>query len=117
MSQQLKKMREQYAGKEIQIGRACTYVASAAAFAAAASDFVDMKYAGGLGNFGLVLIILRIYFNVPRVIAQSIRPNEKWYKLETQYLIEKLPWVDVMGRAGWIFLFSAVICQMFLGIS
>ena len=55
--QRLKQYRQPYK-KEILFVRALAYVATAAFFAAAASDFASQASASALGNLGLVLILI-----------------------------------------------------------
>lgn len=113
---ELEKLRAQKGGKEMRYAHALAFFGTAASIAAAASDVVDKAYAGALGNLGMFLILIRFYLNVPRVIAKAVRPDERWYRMETDHLYDVFPWAEQVGRVGWVCLFVGVVLQLGLGI-
>ncbi len=114
--QQLKHYRQPYQ-KEIRFVRILMYVGTAAFFAAAASDLASNASASAIGNFGLVLILLRLYLLSPLIVARAKRGDQKWVQAEADALFERYPWADQLGRAGWWLLIVAVVLQLFLGIA
>ena len=93
------------------------YVATAGSFAAGASDMVDNAVASALGNFGILLILYRLYVLGPLLVARSSLGNDRWVDAEAQWVEDNYPWLDTVGKAGWGLLVVGVVLQMFLGIA
>lgn len=93
------------------------YVATAASFAAGASDVFDHAVASALGNFGILMILFRLYVLTPVLVARSSEGDEKWAEDEAQWLEDNYPWLDTMGKAGWGLLAAGVLMQMFFGMA
>lgn len=111
----IEKLRAQSA-QQIRMASWGLFVATAAAAAAAANDFVQGAQASALGNIGLLLIMLRVYWNVPRTVAAAKKTDKRWPQAEIEYLEERYPWADSVGKAGWVLLVGAVVLQLFLGL-
>ena len=90
---------------------------AAAAFAAGASDMAGNAVAGGLGNFGILLILVRVYFMAPVVIASVRAQDSQWAAEEEEELMRRAPWVHIVGRAGWGLLFVSVGLQLLLDVA
>jgi hypothetical protein len=112
----IERLRAEGGARPIRSACAMLFVATAAAAAAAASDFVSGAQASALGNVGLLLIMLRVYWNVPRSVAASRSGNKRWLQAELDYLQERYPWADAVGKAGWVILVGAVALQLFFGM-
>ncbi len=112
----LERLRAQGGAKEIRTASGGLFVATAAAAAAAANDFMQGAQASALGNVGLLLIMLRVYWNVPRMVASARGENKIWLQAETDYLQEHYPWADSVGKAGWVVLVGAVLLQLVFGM-
>lgn len=93
------------------------YVATAGAFAAGASDMVDDAVASALGNFGILLILYRLYVLSPLLVARSSVGDDRWVEAEAQWIEGSYPWLDMLGKAGWGLLAVAVLLQMFAGMA
>lgn len=115
--EKLMQMRRAGGEKEIKILSGCLFVGTAAAFAAAASDLVDEALASALGNFGLLGILIRVYFFTPQIVAQAKQGDANWLEAEVRYARERYPWANLVGKAGWTLLLAGVCAQVFLGIS
>lgn len=103
--------------RQIGMLRLFFYVATAGSFAAGASDMVDNAVASALGNFGILLILYRLYVLGPLLVARSSLGNDRWVDAEAQWVEDNYPWLDTVGKAGWGLLVVGVVLQMFLGIS
>lgn len=112
----IKKKRRQYA-REIMLVRETMFFATAAAFAAGAADMASSAVAGGLGNFGILLILIRVYFMVPVIIASVRAQDGQWAENEEEELMRRTPWIHMVGRAGWGLLFASVLLQLVLGVA
>ncbi len=111
-----KEKRRQYA-REIMLVRETMFFATAAAFAAGAADMASNAVAGGLGNFGILLILIRVYFMVPVIIASVRAQDGVWAEGEEAELMQRVPWIHIVGRAGWGLLFASVLLQLVLGVA
>lgn len=111
----IEKLRAQNA-QQIRTASWGLFVATAAAAAAAANDLVQGAQASALGNIGLLLIMLRVYWNVPRAVAAAKKTDKRWLQAEIEYLEERYPWADTVGKAGWVILVGAVALQLFVGM-
>ena len=78
----------------------------------AASDVVDNVMASALGNFGLLLIMIRFWFIAPQAVAMAKKGDPRWVKAEADFYFTNFPWAELVGRAGWILLFFAVLMQL-----
>lgn len=105
------------ANKTIRTMRLILYVATAAACAAAASDFVDNATASALGNVGLLLIMARLFIITPLAVARARNATRQWIHAESRHIARHYPWADMMGRAGWVMLGASVLMQMLLGVA
>ena len=114
--QQLQQYRKPYL-KEIRFVRALMYAGTAAFFAAAASDVVSNAMASALGNIGLLLILVRLYFLSPLIVAKAKKGDERWIEAEADAVYERYPWVEHTGRIGWWILLAAVVLQLFGGLA
>lgn len=103
--------------RQIGMLRLFFYVAAAGSFAAGASDMVDNAVASALGNFGILLILYRLYVLGPLLVARSSLGNDRWVEAEAQWVEDNYPWLDTVGKAGWGLLVVGVVLQMFLGIA
>ena len=103
--------------REINFVKQAMFFATAAAFAAGASDMAGNAVAGGLGNFGILLILVRVYFMAPVVIASVRAQDNQWAAEEEAELMRRTPWVHMVGRAGWGLLFASVGLQVLLGVA
>lgn len=103
--------------REINFVKQAMFFATAAAFAAGASDMAGNAVAGGLGNFGILLILVRVYFMAPVVIASVRAQDNQWAAEEEAELMRRTPWVHMVGRAGWGLLFASVGLQLLLGVA
>lgn len=108
--------RKQYA-KEINFAREAMFFATAAAFAAGAADMAAHTVAGGIGNFGILLILVRVYFMVPVIIASVRAQDRAWAEDEAAEIANRRPWVHLVGRAGWVMLCVSVLLQLVLGVA
>lgn len=108
--------RKQYA-KEINFAREVMFFATAAAFAAGAADMAAHTVAGGIGNFGILLILVRVYFMVPVVIASVRAQDRAWAEDEAAEIASRRPWVHLVGRVGWGMLCVSVLLQLVLGVA
>ena len=63
--------------RQIGMLRLFFYVATAGSFAAGASDMVDNAVASALGNFGILLILYRLYVLGPLLVARSSLGNDR----------------------------------------
>ena len=59
--------------RQIGMLRLFFYVATAGSFAAGASDMVDNAIASALGNFGILLILYRLYRSEERRVGKECR--------------------------------------------
>lgn len=109
--QQLQRMRTPGL-KEIRGIRQALFFATAGAAAATASDVVDNVMASALGNFGLLLIMIRFWFIAPQAVAMAKKGDPRWVKAEADFYFTNFPWAELVGRAGWILLFFAVLMQL-----
>ena len=100
------------AAREIRIALLTLFIATAICAAVAACDFENKDYAGFLGNVGLLAILVRMYLTMPRIIAIAKRGRPDWVKAETEYLLERFPYYDVLGKIGWFALFASVFMQL-----
>lgn len=103
--------------REINFVKQTMFFATAAAFAAGASDMAGNAVAGGLGNFGILLILVRVYFMAPVVIASVRAQDSQWAAEEEAELMRRTPWVHMVGRAGWGLLLASVGLQLLLGVA
>ena len=103
--------------REINFVKQAMFFATAAAFAAGASDMAGNAVAGGLGNFGILLILVRVYFMAPVVIASVRAQDSQWAAEEEAELMRRTPWVHMVGRAGWGLLLASVGLQLLLGVA
>ncbi len=103
--------------REINFVKQAMFFATAAAFAAGASDMAGNAVAGGLGNFGILLILVRVYFMAPVVIASVRAQDSQWAAEEEEELMRRAPWVHIVGRAGWGLLFASVGLQLLLDVA
>ena len=103
--------------REINFVKQAMFFATAAAFAAGASDMAGNAVAGGLGNFGILLILVRVYFMAPVVIASVRAQDSQWAAEEEAELMRRTPWVHMVGRAGWGLLFASVGLQLLLDVA
>lgn len=103
--------------REINFVKQAMFFATAAAFAAGASDMAGNAVAGGLGNFGILLILVRVYFMAPVVIASVRAQDNQWAAEEEAELMRRTPWVHMVGRAGWGLLFASVGLQLLLDVA
>ena len=115
VAQQFENKRKEYA-KEIVFVRETMFFATAAAFAAGAADMVSNTVAGGLGNFGILLILARVYFMVPVIIASVRAQDYEWARYENARVMQLMPWIHRVGRVGWGLLFVSVVMQLVLGV-
>lgn len=99
--------------RQIGMLRLFFYVATAGSFAAGASDMVDNAIASALGNFGILLILYRLYVLGPLLVARSSLGNDRWVDAEAQWVEDNYPWLDTVGKAGWGLLVVGVVLQMF----
>lgn len=97
--------------------RTLMYAGTAAFFAAAASDFVSHAMASALGNIGLLLILVRLYFLSPLIVAKAKKGDERWIEAEADAVYERYPWAEQAGRVGWWILLAAVVLQLFGGMA
>lgn len=109
--QQLQRMRTPGI-KEITGIRQALFFATAGAAAATASDVVDNLMASALGNFGLLLIMVRFWFIAPQAVAMAKKGDPRWIEAESNYYFANFPWAEMVGRAGWILLCVGVVLQM-----
>lgn len=116
LPQEIRKNRLNYQ-RQIGMLRLFFYVATAGSFAAGASDMVDNAVASALGNFGILLILYRLYVLGPLLVARSSLGNDQWVDAEAQWVEDNYPWLDTVGKAGWGLLVVGVVLQMFLGIA
>ena len=98
--------------KEIGLGQWSLYLATAASLAAAANDLAMDLLSSALGNFGLLLIMGRLYFFVPYAVAKAKGGSKEWIRAEKQNLDENFPWADKMGKLGWGVLIVGVVMQI-----
>lgn len=110
----LEKMRGEAMGT-IRLMRIILYLATAAAFAAAAADFAGKAVASAVGNIGLLLIMARLFIMTPVTVARARKGEKRWIEAEYEHIAEHYPWADGMGRVGWIVLGVSVLMQIFLG--
>ena len=99
--------------REINFVKQAMFFATAAAFAAGASDMAGNAVAGGLGNFGILLILVRVYFMAPVVIASVRAQDSQWAAEERRNscgVLLGFIWWD--ARAGGFFL-RASRCSFF----
>ena len=68
------------------------------------------------GNFGILLILYRLYVLSPLLVARSSAGNDQWVDGEAQWVEDNYPWLDTVGKAGWGLLVVGVVLQMFLGM-
>ena len=101
--------------REINFVKQAMFFATAAAFAAGASDMAGNAVAGGLGNFGILLILVRVM--APVVIASVRAQDSQWAAEEEAELMRRTPWVHIVGRAGWGLLFVSVGLQLLLNVA
>lgn len=112
----LEKMRAG-ARREIDMMRLVLYVATAAAMAATAADYVANAMISALGNLGLLLIMVRLYVLTPVVIARTKDAENRWLEAEYRNVEENYPWANMTGKAGWAMLFLSVILQVTTGMA
>ena len=112
--QRLKQYRQPYK-KEILFVRALAYVATAAFFAAAASDFASQASASALGNLGLVLILMRSYFLAGYIVSIAKNGDPQWQSAELEDVARRYPWTGRVANIGWMLLVAAVVLQLFFG--
>ena len=119
MKQLPQELRKNRLNCQRQIGmlRLFFYVATAGSVAAGASDMVDNAVASALGNFGILLILYRLYVLSPLLVARSSAGKDQWVDGEAQWVEDNYPWLDTVGKAGWGLLVVGVVLQMFLGIA
>ena len=89
--------------RELTIGQQIVFFATAVSFAAGAADMSSGAVAGGFGNFGILLILIRTYFSVPLMVAGLRARDVKWAEREEKRLLTggDLAWTALVGRAGW----------------
>lgn len=97
--------------KQIRMLRIFFYASTAAAFAAGASDIADSAISSALGNFGILLILARLYVLSPLMVSRSSAGDEKWAQAEADY-----PWLDTLSRVGWGLLAAGVLMQLIYGV-
>lgn len=78
---------------------------------------VDDAVASALGNFGILLILYRLYVLSPLLVARSSVGDDRWVEAEAQWIEGRYPWLDMLGKAGWGLLAVAVLLQMFAGMA
>ena len=90
------------------------YVATAGSFAAGASDMVDNAIASALGNFGILLILYRLYVLGPLLVARSSLGNDRWVDAEAQWVEDNYPWMSAwFCKCFWELLETvAFLCRM-----
>ena len=103
--------------REINFVKQAMFFATAAAFAAGASDMAGNAVAGGLGIFGILLILVRVYFMAPVVIASVVAQDRHWAAEDVEDLMRRSPWVHIGGRAGGWLLFASVGLQLLLDVA
>jgi hypothetical protein len=106
-----RKSRERHIG----LLRIFFYAATAASFAAGASDAVDGDLGSALGNFGILLILGRLYLLSPLLVARSSVGDDKWVDAEADWAEDRYPWLDTLGNAGWALLGLGVVLQLLFG--
>ncbi len=113
------KLERMRAGKvrEINVMRWVLYVATAAAAAASMADLQGNAPASALGNFGLLLIMARLYVLAPVVIARTQAESDKWQQTEYEHVEKNYPWADMLGKAGWVLLMLSVLLQVVAGMA
>lgn len=116
LPQELKKYR-QSRERHIFLLRIFFYVATAGSLAAAVSDAFDNALASAMGNFGVLLILGRLYVLCPYLVARSSVGDDRWVRAEADWIEETFPWIDFLGKIGWGLLTVGVIMQMIFGFA
>ncbi len=102
--------------KQIRMLRIFFYASTAAAFAAGASDIADSAISSALGNFGILLILARLYVLSPLMVSRSSAGDEKWAQAEADWAEDNYPWLDTLSRVGWGLLAAGVLMQLIYGV-
>ena len=89
------------------------YVATAGSFAAGASDMVDNAVASALGNFGILLILYRLYVLSPLLVARSSAGNDQWVDGEAQWVETTIRGLTRWARPVGGYWLSAWFCKCF----